>query len=203
MQRFSLIILFIYAFLELSGQNRGKDANRIIFSDSIDQYLPMYQYQKPTWKGQPEVYEVVKHIELISLPKSATQFKSSITEALDEILDAKPEKVVVKLEKPGYRIQLYVGRDRDEANRIKGICLNMKIDEITYVMYDRPNYRVKVGDFLTREDARELYRTLKKRFPDAMIVPDLVTVVKEATPDELLLLRRKEAEEKLRRERVR
>ena len=73
---------------------------------------------------------------------------------------------------------------------------NLEKDEEAYLDYDRPNYRVKVGNFLNREDAKELYKKLKRRFPEAMIVPDQVTVIKQADQDELFLLRKKEFEEK-------
>jgi hypothetical protein len=178
---------------------KNKKETAITFSDSIEQYLPTYQYQKPVFKGKQEIYEVVRNIENTNLPDSALNFNYAITASLNKTLDYRPEEVTVKLEKPGFRVQVYAGKDRDEAQRIRGMCLNMKFDDQAYLHYDRPNYRVKVGDFLTREDARELYRQLKKRFPEAIIVPDIVTVVKKATPDELIMLRKKEAEEKFKK----
>lgn len=178
---------------------KSKKESEISFSDSIERYLPTYQYQKPIFKGKHEVYEVVRNIENTNLPDSALNFNYAITANLNKILDYKPDEPTIKLEKPGFRVQVYAGKDRDEAQRIRGMCLNMKFDDQAYLHYDRPNYRVKVGDFLTREDARELYRQLKKRFPEAIIVPDIVTVIKKATPDELIMLRKKEAEEKLKK----
>ncbi|MCS6794682.1 MAG: SPOR domain-containing protein [Raineya sp.] len=197
-----LLLLFCGILLQTSlwAQKNKKEAE-LTFSDSVQQYLPVYQYQRPIFKGKHETYEIIRNIENVNLPDSMLNFKYSITASLNKILDTKPEDITVKLEKPGFRVQVYSGKDREEAQRIKGLCLNMKIDEdvTAYIEYDRPNYKVKVGDFLTREDARELYRQLKKRFPEALIVPDIVTVIKKATPDELIMLRRKEAEEKLRR----
>lgn len=198
MKKIVFTIVLCITLKSVWAQKNKKDP-QINFSDSIEIYLPTYQYQKPIFKGKPETYEVIRNLENTNLPDSALNFNYDITASLNKILDYKPEEVTVKLEKPGFRVQVYAGKDRDEAQRIRGMCLNMKFDDQAYLHYDRPNYRVKVGDFLTREDARELYRLLKKRFPEAIIVPDIVTIIKKATPDELIMLRRKEAEEKFKK----
>lgn len=177
-------------------KNKSEDKK---FEDDIAAYRPMYSYQAAVFQGTPITFEVIRNTENLNLPDSLLSPKRDITKSLNKILDYVPEKVIVKLNKPGFRVQVYAGKDREEASRIKGICLNMKKDEDAYLDYDRPNYRVKVGNFLNREDAKALYKDLKRRFPEAMIVPDQVTVIKQATPDELILLRKKELEEKQKR----
>ncbi|MCU0440531.1 MAG: SPOR domain-containing protein [Raineya sp.] len=166
------------------------------FNDDVVSYRPLYKYEKPVFHGIPKTLEIKTNSENLDLPDSLLAFNMDITKKLNKMLDYVPEKVTVKISKPGYRVQVYVGKDRNDASRAKGRALNMQKEEEAYLDYDRPNYRVKVGNFLTREDARELYKYLKRHFPDAMIVPDQVTVVKLATPDELLLLQKKEWEKK-------
>src|SRR5947209_16760784 len=42
-------------------------------------------------------------------------------------------------ELPGYRIQIYIGSDRNEANRIKTDVANANTDVDAYVVYESPN----------------------------------------------------------------
>ncbi|GAB4125123.1 MAG: hypothetical protein Fur0027_04470 [Raineya sp.] len=200
MKTFALKIFIINFLFSSSAVFAQKNKNEEInFSDDIASHRPTYSYQAPVFEGTPIRIEIIRNTENLALPDSLLTFKMDITKPLNKILDYVPEKVTVKISKPGFRVQVYVGKDREEASRIKGICLNMKKEEDAYLDYDRPNYRVKVGNFLNREDAKILYKELKRRFPEAMIVPDQVTVIKQATPDELILLRKKELEEKQKR----
>src|SRR5690606_24023218 len=57
----------------------------------------------------------------------------------------------------GYRVQIYYGIDRN-------VAINRKVDFMrrypkikVYMTYTQPQYRVKVGDFASREDALDLY----------------------------------------------
>lgn len=200
MRTLVLSIFSLFLFISFSGvyaQKNKKEAIR--FNDDLAPHRPVYTYQATIFQGTPISFEIIRNTENLDLPDSLLAFRMDITKPLNRILDFVPEKVTVKINKPGFRVQVYVGKDREEASRIKGICLNMKKEEDAYLDYDRPNYRVKVGNFLNREDAKILYKDLKRRFPEAMIVPDQVTVIKQATPDELILLRKKEMEDKQRK----
>lgn len=77
----------------------------------------------------------------------------------------------------GYRVQIYYGTDRNQA-------INRKVDFMrrfpgikTYMAYTQPQYRVKVGNFATREDAVETYRMAINAYGACMIVPDNVVIV--------------------------
>lgn len=194
----SIFALLLFASFQKAYAQKNKK-EKIDFNDDITPHRPTYSYRAVVFQGTPIIFETTRNTEKLDLPDSLLAFRMDITKPLNRILDFVPEKVTVKINKPGFRVQVYVGKDREEASRVKGICLNMKKEEDAYLDYDRPNYRVKVGNFLNREDAKALYKDLKRRFPEAMIVPDQVTVIKQATPDELILLRKKELEEKQRK----
>lgn len=76
----------------------------------------------------------------------------------------------------GYRVQIYYGTDRREAIQRKVDIMRRYPNEKTYMTYIHPQYRVKVGNFATREDAVQLYRIAISLYGSAMIVPENVTV---------------------------
>ena len=83
----------------------------------------------------------------------------------------------LKLE--GYRIQLYMDKQQKAKNEAKS--LEQRVKQIypelsTYVIYDSPNWRLRVGDFKSYEEAdkfmRELRTDHKQLSREAIIVKD-------------------------------
>lgn len=56
----------------------------------------------------------------------------------------------------GYRVQIFTGHDRDEAMRAKSLFIKYFPDVDNYLEYEEPNYKVRVGDFLSKGLAQEL-----------------------------------------------
>ena len=73
---------------------------------------------------------------------------------------------------PGYRIQIFTSTSflRAEEAYINAIAAIM--DEPITKIFDPPFYKIRVGDYLRREDA-EMFKIqkLKKLYPDAWVVP--------------------------------
>lgn len=76
----------------------------------------------------------------------------------------------------GYRIQIYSGNDRAAAIDRKVDFMRRYPKHKTYMTYQHPQYRIRVGNFATRADAVELYRTTISLYGAAMIVPENVTI---------------------------
>ncbi len=80
----------------------------------------------------------------------------------------------------GYRVQVYSGNSREEANAIKQRIYNKYPGVNVYISYAQPSFRVKAGDFLQRLEAQKLYARLKNEFPVALIVEDQINIPKSA-----------------------
>jgi hypothetical protein len=76
----------------------------------------------------------------------------------------------------GYRIQVINTQNRDEANAIKEEMLSRFPDQKAYLMYQAPNFRVRIGNFLTQRDASTLRKMIAKLYPQRgiYIVPDRI-----------------------------
>jgi hypothetical protein len=46
----------------------------------------------------------------------------------------------------------------------------------SFVSYNVPSYKIKVGNFESRNDASVFMRKVSKVFPTSFIVPDIVTI---------------------------
>ena len=82
----------------------------------------------------------------------------------------------------GYRVQIYSDNNARTAKnqaRVRERAISQSFPELsTYVMFDSPYWRLRVGDCRTREEAEELSVELQKAFPayrgDIMVVRDRI-----------------------------
>jgi hypothetical protein len=74
----------------------------------------------------------------------------------------------------GYRVQIYSGSNRIDANKVKSDFLETYFGEKIYFDYQQPYYKVRVGDYRTKLEAQKMYQLLLSdiRFKGVLIVPD-------------------------------
>lgn len=87
-----------------------------------------------------------------------------------------PMKTGRKVTARGYRVQVYSGSNRNEAYGAQARFKKIYQDLNTYLSYEQPNYRVKVGDFTSRSQAQALANQLKKNFNAVFIFTETVNV---------------------------
>jgi hypothetical protein len=81
----------------------------------------------------------------------------------------------------GYRVQIYFdsgNQSKKKANDVKTQFLAKNPDIPCYLVYQSPNFKVRVGDFRTRYEAYKFYREIKNDFPSAFIVKDEINFPK-------------------------
>lgn len=87
-------------------------------------------------------------------------------------------------ELPGFRVQVYSSNQqqvaKNEALSLQQDLKN-KLDYPIYVISEPPFWKVRIGDFLTREEANAYKENLLVQFPDlygsTYIVPDRVVIL--------------------------
>jgi hypothetical protein len=74
----------------------------------------------------------------------------------------------------GFRVQIYSGSNRIDANKIKADFLETYFGEKIYFDYKQPYYKVRIGDYRTKAEAQKMYQMLllDPRFNGVLIVPD-------------------------------
>lgn len=78
---------------------------------------------------------------------------------------------------PGFRIQVVSTNDRNKAFTAKNTVYQQFPELKAYMLYQSPFYKIKVGNFLKREDAEEYVTALKQYFPTGVyIVRDVIEV---------------------------
>ncbi len=65
----------------------------------------------------------------------------------------------------GYRIQVINTQSRDEANNVKGEMLRRFPDQKAYLMYKAPYFKVRMGNFLSKNDAEPYRKMISNLYP--------------------------------------
>lgn len=69
---------------------------------------------------------------------------------------------------PGYRVQVISTMDRNKASAAKAQLLQLFPKYKTYLSYQSPYFRVRIGDFRDQQDAQELQQELNSYFPNGV-----------------------------------
>lgn len=78
----------------------------------------------------------------------------------------------------GFRIQLFASADRDVAENARNVAAS-RLNMPAYLDLDSGVYKVRVGDYVTRDQASAALPTVRGQFyPDAWVVPARVNVPK-------------------------
>lgn len=71
----------------------------------------------------------------------------------------------------GYRIQIYFGKKRQKAQDIKARFYKHFPGKRAYMVYEQPNFKIRVGNFRNKMEAQKLFYKLKEEFSTVLIVP--------------------------------
>lgn len=69
----------------------------------------------------------------------------------------------------GFRVQIFQGT-KEQALQVKARFLSMYPNEKVYVIFQTPDFRVRVGDFRTRSEALKMRSMLSSTFASSFIV---------------------------------
>ncbi len=78
---------------------------------------------------------------------------------------------------PGYRIQVANSNDRNQVFAIKTKIYKVYPELKPYLIYQPPNYKLKVGNFKTPEEAEPYLQKLTQDFPSGVyLVHDIIEI---------------------------
>ncbi|MGN1246817.1 MAG: SPOR domain-containing protein [Muribaculaceae bacterium] len=128
---------------------------------------------------------IVEHIQSASQGRVTVNQPAKLTNRLRPE-NGNPDngtKATIK-NRVGYRIQVFADKNQRTAksealSRERNV--QARFPELgCYLSYNAPTWRMRVGDFLTREEALEMMQQLKKEFPsyarEMIVVKDRINV---------------------------
>ena len=87
----------------------------------------------------------------------------------------------------GYRVQVLSTRTRVDAFRAKTLLLTSFPEYKTYVMYQSPSFKVRIGNFIKKEDADKFRKQLAYFFPQGVYIVEDAIEYTLAEDEEIIL----------------
>lgn len=81
----------------------------------------------------------------------------------------------------GYRIHIFFdsgNNSKSKAYSIKSQFMAEYPDVEAYIVYQEPNYKVKVGDFRTRLEAQNFQNQISNEYKNAFIIKEMINLPK-------------------------
>ena len=116
-------------------------------------------------------------VEENTQPKILQELQVNQDARLDKMLNWHIEKNIKKDGMDGYRVEIFFTSALDglsQAKSKKVEFLSQYPDYEIHIKYDAPNFRVRIGDFRTKNEALKLHKKIEKDYPMAFIVPDKI-----------------------------
>lgn len=107
-------------------------------------------------------------------PAKFVEARHAVNQTLDTVLDSISRYNLENGVVDGFTIQVYSGIKREEALNVRKQLAITLPDLEADVQYVQPNFRVRMGKYFTRLEAQEDYMTVKKHFPNAIVIPDRI-----------------------------
>ena len=111
---------------------------------------------------------------LFSSAKTFGQAFKSQDSLVSQMIERQKATNAQKMTMSGYRIQLFFGGDRARANNMRLDFLQQYPDMGAYVLYQQPNFKLRIGDFKSRMEAVNFLTEMQPGYSMAFIVADEV-----------------------------
>ncbi|MCF8254559.1 MAG: SPOR domain-containing protein [Bacteroidia bacterium] len=98
--------------------------------------------------------------------------------SLDSLIEKNIEENRSHQTMDGFRIQLFSGSERNNANALKAKFKQDFPDEPSYLIYQQPYFKLRVGDYRNFIEAQQMYLQLQKVYDQLLIVPDKINLPK-------------------------
>jgi sporulation related protein len=119
--------------------------------------------------------KIIPLLLLINFFCFASSFAQSNDDSLTNLLVKRHIAInSSKMTMPGYRVQIFYGNQRTKATEIRTEVLKKFPDTPAYIIYQQPNFKVRMGDFKTRLEAMSLLEAVRHEYAQAFIVKDEV-----------------------------
>lgn len=151
----------------------SKVATNTPFKDDISIYRIKLDVTDTISEAYTDEQEISKNDTLEYTPIDPEKDLNYDIDQASLLIAQRNQRVIEEKGILGYTIQVYSGSNRQIAEEIRDKLL-LTYKEPTKRVHDPPNYKVKIGAFLSKIEAHSLYILIKEDFPQAFVVPELL-----------------------------
>ena len=179
----------LMAVLSLSGCASNRPAVSTRSAADYNGYNEDLSSTRPVYKLPSAAAPATRPVATATMPATPTASRRNesrkptgpiealhVNRRLDLVLDTIAAQNRSIRYAPGFRVQVYVGNQRQEVESAKLLIYQNFPELSAYVSYTQPTYKLKVGDFMRRLDAERYYSSIRQLIASAQLRPDKVDV---------------------------
>lgn len=173
------IVLMIASCASKAIPSGSKTGNYNDYNEDLGEVRPVYTPTSTTVAVKVSV-PTSGNVHKTPAQSSAVETQH-VNQQLDEIMDSMTLRNRSVRYASGFRIQIYSGNERQQADAAKLLVYQNFPELNTYLSYKQPTYRLKVGDFMRRVDAERYFSQLKQLFSTAVLQADKIDIRRSLT----------------------
>lgn len=161
------LILSIFFLLASCASIKPSAGTSTAYTEDISGYLPPI----PT-------DTTIQHPETAPATMAAASTPDPVAQQLDSVLILANNYIAANTRYiEGLTIQLYSGNDRNEAKNEQFKAIRYFPDGNPRLIFDQPNYKVRMGSFYTSLEAYPEFKKAQEKFPKAILVPTRIKLI--------------------------
>lgn len=164
-QLIALLVVFAFGCTPPASKTTGNISGA--FEENLSVHRP--QYVEPNYTASLDTEDTLPEVPYVAPT-------NDIKEELDSVVTVLIDKVKGVKYINGLTIQVYTGNDRGRANNIRRQVGLLDDTLNPNIIYDQPNYKVRVGQYFNRVEANKDFTLLQAEFPQALLVPDKILI---------------------------
>jgi hypothetical protein len=173
MKKSSLFLLFFISFLYAKNGIAQTTAENVLAPDTALAHIIIIKDARlDLLDGRPEALRLAA---LASAKAKEVKIQDKVN-VYDPIKAGNKTVTGSITQVQGFRVMIYNGPDRVLAMKIKSEFNKRYPTMRSYMSYNVPNFKIKVGDFADRKDANKFLKMVQLIVPAAVVMPDVVTV---------------------------
>jgi SPOR domain len=158
---------------KLNPSKENKNSEKITeYSEDLSVFRPKYETPQSA------------NVEKTELPKTQTASDKATSplknenDAVEAMLVHIKETNKKLAEGKGYRIQVFSGNNKADFESAKSYLYRNFSELELYESYSQPTYKIKVGDFVSMDEAAKYQTNLKTKFSTVRIISDKINIKK-------------------------
>lgn len=177
MKKYLLFVCFLWTLAscisKLSPSKESKTAEKITeYSEDLSVFRPKYE------TTQPAVIEKTESPKTSSNPAKSSSTLKNENDAVEAMLAHIKETNKKLAEGKGFRIQVFSGNNKADFESAKSYLYRNYSELELYESYSQPTYKIKVGDFISIDEATRYQADLKIKFSTVRVISEKINLKK-------------------------
>ncbi|OYU66098.1 MAG: hypothetical protein CFE22_10960 [Cytophagaceae bacterium BCCC1] len=177
MKKYLLFVCFLWTLSscmsKLSPAKESKNTEKITeYSEDLSVFRPKYE------STQPAIIEKTESPKSPNAPSKSSSTLKNENDAVEAMLVHIKETNKKLAEGKGFRIQVFSGNNKADFESAKSYLYRNFSELELYESYSQPTYKIKVGDFISIDEASRYQTDLKTKFSTVRIISDKINVKK-------------------------